>query len=53
MKQKSKLECTHCGTTKTYNLDYYQSEVACKSCKKELGVKIKDYNSKLNKGFLY
>ena len=53
MKQKAKLKCTHCGATKTYNLDYYQSEVACKSCKKEQDIEIKDFNSKLNKGFLY
>ena len=53
MKQKTKLKCTYCGATKTYNLDYYQSETACKSCKKEQDIEIKDFNSKLNKGFLY
>lgn len=51
MKIKAKLKCTHCSTTCTYTLDIYQSETACKKCKKEQGIKFTD--SKMTKGLLY
>ena len=45
--QKFKTTCQHCGKKHTYSLSGYESEVKCKSCKKELNTKFDFSNNTL------